>query len=147
MKKHWILIYLALAGLLLAGCRSATEAPGQSGEAAGADWRTWGWVQDAGTVIHDGEQTDVLVCVNTDCIDLYYDDDTQTLYARLRCPAPLDNAQSAYQSISFADQNGDGASDAQVSFVQGDGTETVFLWYWDADAGFVSQESAPNAQK
>ena len=139
MKKTWIAL-LALATLLLAGCQSAAQPEEPDEDVAGADWRTWGLVQDAGTVVHDGEETDVLVCVNTDCLDLYYDDDTQTLYDYAQYPIALDDAQSAYQGISFDDQNGDGDSDLTATFVHDDGTETVFVWFWDADAGFVYWE-------
>ena len=139
MKQTWIAL-LALAGLLLAGCQSAAEPEEVDNDVAGADWRTWGWVQDAGTVVHGGEETDVLVCVNTNSIDLYYDDDTQTLYDYAQYPISLEDAQSAYQGTSFDDQNGDGNSDLTATFVHDDGTETVFVWFWDADAGFVYWE-------
>ena len=139
MKQTWITL-LALAGLLLAGCQSAAEPEAPDENVAGADWRTWGWVQDAGTLVHGGEQTDVLVCVNNDSLDFYYDDDTQTLYDYASYPIELDDAQSAYQGTSFEDQNGDGSSDAKATFVHDDGTETVFVWFWDADAGFVYWE-------
>ena len=139
MKRTWIAL-LALAGLLLAGCQSAAEPDAPDEDVAGADWRTWGWVQDAGTIVHGGEQTNVLVCVNSDSLDLYYDDDTQTLYDCANYPIELDDAQSAYQGTSFEDQNGDGSSDAKATFVHDDGTETVFVWFWDEDAGFVYWE-------
>lgn len=139
MKRTWIAL-LALAGLLLAGCQSAAEPDAPDEDVAGADWRTWGWVQDAGTLVHGGEQTDVLVCVNSDSLDLYYDDDTQTIFDYANYPIELDDAQSAYQGTSFEDQNGDGSSDAKATFVHDDGTETVFVWFWDEDAGFVYWE-------
>ena len=53
MKQTWITL-LALAGLLLAGCQSAAEPEAPDENVAGADWRTWGWVQDAGTFVHGG---------------------------------------------------------------------------------------------
>ena len=43
--------------------------------------RTWGWVNDAESITQGGKTTDALVCVFTDEIDLYLDDETQTLYA------------------------------------------------------------------
>ena len=139
MKRTWIAL-LALAGSLLVGCQSAAELETPDEDVAGADWRTWGLVQDAGTIVHGGEETDVLVCVNTDCLDLYYDDDTQTLYDYAQYPIALEDAPSAYQGTSFEDQNGDGNSDLTATFVHDDGTETVFVWFWDADAGFVYWE-------
>ena len=139
MKQTWITL-LALAGLLLAGCQSAAEPEAPDENVAGADWRTWGWVQDAGTLVHGGEQTNVLVCVNSDSLDLYYDDDTQTIFDYANYPIELDDAQSAYQGSTFDDQNGDGNSDLTATFVHDDGTETVFVWFWDEDAGFVYWE-------
>ena len=80
MKRTWIAL-LALAGLLLAGCQSAAEPDAPDEDVAGADWRTWGWVNDAESITQGGKTTDALVCVFTDEIDLYLDDETQTLYA------------------------------------------------------------------
>lgn len=138
MKQTWIAL-LVLAALLLAGCQRAAESE-EPEDVAGADWRTWGLVQDAGTIVHGGERINVLVCVNHDSLDLYYDDDTQTLYDYANYPIELDDAQSAYQGTSFEDQNGDGNSDLTAAFVHDDGTETVFVWFWDKDAGFVYWE-------
>ena len=142
MKKKILALLLALACGLLAGCAPAAEpdAEPDGSDIAGADWRTWGWVQDAGTFVHGGEQTNVLVCVNSDSLDLYYDDDTQTIFDYANYPIELDDAQSAYQGSTFDDQNGDGNSDLTATFVHDDGTETVFVWFWDEDAGFVYWE-------
>ena len=73
-----------LALLMLAACAACAEKqqePEEEPQIAGADWRTWGWVNDAESITQGGKTTDALVCVFTDEIDLYLDDETQTLYA------------------------------------------------------------------
>lgn len=72
-----------LALLMLAACAACAEKqqePEEEQQIAGADW-TWGWVNDAESITQGGKTTDALVCVFTDEIDLYLDDETQTLYA------------------------------------------------------------------
>lgn len=56
----------------------------------------------------------------------------------------MEDAQSAFQSISFEDLNGDGDSDVTLSF-DGDGG-TVLVWYWDAAEGYVLQPDAAAAE-
>ena len=85
MNRRMLALLLAL--LLCAaraGCSRAAEdaaEPVEQLDLAGADWRTWGWVNDAESITQGGKTTDALVCVFTDEIDLYLDDETQTLYA------------------------------------------------------------------
>ena len=87
------LLSLLLALCLCLSLCACTKAPAQDEEEedlAGADWRTWGWVNDAESITQGGKTTDVLVCVFTDEIDLYLDDETQTLYAAASyCVSPL----------------------------------------------------------
>ena len=50
MKKiRLTALLLALTGVLLAGCHGAAapEKPAEAADVAGADWRTWGWIDDA----------------------------------------------------------------------------------------------------
>lgn len=73
-----------LALLMLAACAACAEKqqePEEEQQIAGADWRTLVWVNDAESITQGGKTTAVLVCVFTDEIDLYLDDETQTLYA------------------------------------------------------------------
>ena len=81
MKTRRCFALLLALMLVLTGCaaNAAEEEEEPSGDTAGADWRTWGWVNDAGTLTRDGEEIDVLVCVFTDSIMLYLDDETQTV--------------------------------------------------------------------
>ena len=149
MDKHAasraLALLLALLCLAFAGCgrrAGEPEVPGE--EIAGADWRTWGTVQAAGTIVRGGEETDVLVCLYRDEAVFYYDDESETPYDRVEYPAPMEDAQSAFQSISFEDLNGDGDSDVTLSF-DGDGV-TVLVWYWDAAEGYVLQPDAAAAE-
>ena len=92
MKTRRCFALLLALMLVLTGCAAnAAEEEEPSGDTAGADWRTWGWVNDAGTLTRDGEETDVLVCVFSDSIMLYLDDETQTVVgaAEYSMPIPL----------------------------------------------------------
>lgn len=105
----------------------------------GEDWRTWGWVNDAGTIINGEDSKQVLICIFTDEADIYLDDDSQTLYASLPYPDTMEDARDAYQSASFEDRNGDGSSDVCLAFSHADGTQTELVWYWEEENGFVLQ--------
>lgn len=142
MKTRRCFALLLALMLVLTGCaaNAAEEEEEPSGDTAGADWRTWGWVNDAGTLTRDGEETDVLVCVFTDSIMLYLDDETQTVVGVAEYPETMDDAREAYVSVSLDDQNGDGYSDLRAVFAGPGGEETVLSWLWDAESGaFVCQ--------
>ena len=68
MKGFWkraAMGLLAIAMLLCAACAAPEQEPEQEMQTdiAGADWRTYGQVSDAGTITRAGEQTSVLACV------------------------------------------------------------------------------------
>lgn len=144
--KRLFALLLALMCILSAGCSqqgaeqgTAADVPGN--DTAGSDWRTWGWVSDAGTIEMDhGEQTALLLCVFTENAVLYYDDAVQTEFAALRYPYALSDAQEAYASFSLLDQNGDGSPDVQLVFVHGDGTRTELTYCWDGEGFAYSSE-------
>lgn len=135
-KLAALLLAAALPAALAACAHSEPEEP------AGADWRTWGTVSDAGTITQNGEATDVLVCVFREQAAFYYDDATQTLFAEAAYPQAMDDAREAYQSVSFDDRNADGSSDVQLTFLHDDGTQTTLVWYWEDGTGFVLQPDA-----
>lgn len=136
MKTRRCFALLLALMLVLTGCAAnAAEEEEISGDTAGADWRTWGWVNDAGTLTRDGEEIDVLVCVFTDSIMLYLDDETQTVVGVAEYPETMDDAREAYVSVSLDDQNGDGYSDLRAVFDRAGGEETVLSWRWDAESG------------
>lgn len=137
MKTRRCFALLLALMLVLTGCaaNAAEEEEEPSGDTAGADWRTWGWVNDTGTLMRDGEETDVLVCVFKDSVMLYLDDETQTVVGVAEYPETMDDAREAYVSVSLDDQNGDGYSDLRAVFAGPGGEETVLSWRWDAESG------------
>lgn len=140
--KRWIALPLALACVLLAGCQSRAaqedeSAPGsaeeQTGDVAGADWRTWGTVSDSGALTVDGEQVNVLLCVFRENAMLYYDRAEQEIFAELTYPYALEDAQTAYASCELTDQNGDGQDDVRLTFLHEGGKQTDFVWCRDGE--------------
>ena len=56
------------------------------------------------------------------------------IYAAVDYPAAIQgDAWAAFQSIDFADRNGDGSSDIAMLFQEGDGM-TLLVWFWDETA-------------
>ena len=76
MKKLFALLSALALCLSLAACGGEDDDPG---DVVGGDWRVTGIVRDGGTITRDGEDTDVLVCVDADSADFYLDDEVQTL--------------------------------------------------------------------
>ena len=69
MRKFSILLLLCPLMLCLAACGNQGTT---DDDIVGDDWRTWGTVQAAGTIVHGGEETDVLVCLCRDEAVFYY---------------------------------------------------------------------------
>ena len=85
-----------------------------------------------GIVLKTREQQ--VVCVHAEDAALYYDAAEQVLYAAVDYPAAIQgDAWAAFQSIDFADRNGDGSSDIAMLFQEGDGM-TLLVWFWDETA-------------
>lgn len=104
----------------------------------GDDWRVTGIVRDGGTITRNGEDTLVLVCVNTKDAAFYYDTESQTLFDSVDYPAALadkvalsGDVWGMFKSIDFADLNGDGNSDVTMKF-DDSGSELAVVWFWDA---------------
>ena len=86
-------------------------------DVAGDDWRVTGVVRDTGTITRNGGDVDVLVCINADSADFYYDDATPVMYDYAAYPIALQcDPWEAFRSIDFADRNGDGNSDVALLF-------------------------------
>ena len=131
MKK---LLSLLLA---LAMCLSLAACGGDQNEdpndVVGDDWRVSGIVRDYGSITRNGEDTEVLVCINNDSADFYQDDETQTLYDYVDYPITLQgDPWEEFQSIDFADRDGDGNGDVAMLF-ELDGQQVLMVWFWDAD--------------
>ena len=54
-------------------------------------------------------------------------------------PETIPDAQSTYSGSSFDDLNADAQGDIRMTFLHEDGTQTVLVWYWDAEGGYVYQ--------
>lgn len=130
MKKFRILAAL-LALLLFAGCSGASREQ----EVAGADWRTYGQVSEAGTITRAGVQTSVLACVFDSGVVFYLDDASQTVFAEAAFPEKIEGAHELFEALSLDDLNGDGSSDVQLVL-----TGQTLIWYYDAASeGYVYQ--------
>lgn len=130
----WLLLLTLL--LCLAGCGKTQE------EAAGADWRVSGVVVGSGAITRDGETVDVLVTVGERSAAFYRDQPEQVLFDSVTFPQRKPDAQQRFSALSFDDQNGDGASDVQLSFTDENGGITELSWLWDGAAGYVFREAA-----
>lgn len=125
MKK---LFALAIALLLcLSACGNKDP-----GDVVGDDWRVTGVVNAAGSITRDGLDVDVLVCVDTDCADFYYDTAEHVLFDYVDYPVAMEDAAQQFRSIDFADRNGDGDSDVSMLFGPDDKL-TLMVWFWDAE--------------
>ena len=131
MKKLFALILALVLCLSLAACGGdQNEDPN---DVVGDDWRVSGIVRDYGSITRNGEDTEVLVCINNDSADFYLDDETQTLYDYVDYPTTLQgDPWEEFQSIDFADRDGDGNGDVAMLF-ELDGQQVLMVWFWDAD--------------
>ena len=131
MKKLFALMLALVLCLSLAACGGdQNEDPN---DVVGDDWRVSGIVRDYDSITRNGEDTNVLVCINNDSADFYLDDETQTLYDYVDYPITLQgDPWEEFQSIDFADRNGDDNGDVAMLF-ELDGQQVLMVWFWDAD--------------
>lgn len=95
---------------------------------AGSDWRTWGIIDDSGTLVQDGETIPFCACVHTGNTTLYHDTESRCC-GRARLSCPCGEGEQRYLGMETADRNGDGNSDVLLRFSQEDGTlELLFCW-------------------
>lgn len=85
MRKFSILLLLCTLMLCLAACGNQGTT---DDDIVGDDWRTWGTIQDTGTLTHDGQMIDVCICITDTGADLYYDRAEQELYTTVQFPCP-----------------------------------------------------------
>lgn len=132
MKKLFALWLALLLSLSLTACGGSGST--DPDDVAGDDWRVTGVVRDTGTITRNGGDVDVLVCINADSADFYYDDATPVMYDYAAYPIALQcDPWEAFRSIDFADRNGDGNSDVALLF-ELDGAQALMVWYWDKDS-------------
>lgn len=149
LKKYFALLSAAAVFLSLSACGGSGDIGG--GDDVGGDWRTWGIVRDGGTITRSGEDTFVLVCVNTKESNFYYDTDGQVLFDFVEYPTALadkvslsGDVWSMFKDIDFADLNGDGNSDVTMKF-DDSGSELEIVWFWDTENGqFMYQPDRSN---
>ena len=131
-KNRGLLLALVLC-LSLTACGGSNE-PDVEPDVGGTDWRTTGIWRSDGTITRDGEDTNVLVCIHQADADFYYDTEEQVLFDAVDYPIALEgDAWEAFQSIDFADRNGDGNSDVTMNFKDG-GKELLMVWFWDTES-------------
>ena len=131
LKKSFALLLAAVICLSPTACSSKEE---PDDPVVGNDWRVTGVVRDSGTITRGGEDTAVLVCVHASDAAFYLDTEDQELFAAVNYPLTLESdAWEAFQSIDFADRNGDGNSDVAMKFHDG-GSELLMVWFWDAES-------------
>ena len=126
--KRIVLIYglLLCLALSVAAQEKVVKLKMQT-DIAGADWRTYGQVSDAGTITRAGEQTSVLACVFDSGVEFYLDEETQTFFAEAVFPEKIEGAHDLFEALSLDDLNGDGDSDVQLML-----TGQTLIWYYDA---------------
>lgn len=137
MKKTMGILLAVCLLLLLGWTFRPAPARGQDlpeEDIAGSDWRTWGIIDDYGTLLQGGETIAFCACVHTEDTTLYYDTESQVLLAELVYPAPVKNAEQRYLGMETADRTGDGSSDVLLRFSQKEKTLEL-LFCWDPDTG------------
>lgn len=136
MKRWRNLLCLAVAAALcisLAAC-------GSTDDVTGDDWRASGDVAAGGTITHGGESVDVLVTISPSSAAFYRDIAEQVLFDSVSFPMNIEDAEQAFNAISFDDMDGDGESDVLVSFIHENGDETELIWIWDPVERYVYRE-------
>lgn len=139
LKKCFALLLAAALCLTLAACGSSDDnAAGDAG--AGDDWRSSGVVVSSGRITHEGDSVDVLVTISSESAAFYRDDPEQILFDSVSFPMTVPDAETAFNSISFNDMDGDGESDVFVSFTHENGDTTELFWIWDPVERYVFRE-------
>lgn len=131
-KKLLCLLLTAILCLSPAAC---------GGEAAGKDWRTDGTVVEHITLLHEGKDQALCVCVGTKGATLYYDKAERETYAQLSFPTALERAANEYAYTACPDDDGDGESTIEIHFSHADMSESCLLWSWVDGEGYVYQPS------
>ena len=143
LVRRFLFLLLMLLSLSMTACGSGSDASDNwddPDDVGGTDWRTTGIDRDDGTITRNGEDTFVWVCINASDAAFCYDTQIQTVFDVVEYPITLTgDPWEMYQSIDFADRNGDGNSDVTMVFDDGNG-ELVMVWFWDAESdSFVYQ--------
>lgn len=141
-RKMLFTFILLLLCLCFVACGGGTA--DDTNDIVGNDWRVTGVVRDGGTITREGEDTSVLVCIGAEDAAFYYDSEEQVLFDSVEYPIALQgDPWEAFQSIDFADRNGDGNSDVAIVLDGGADGTLLMVWFWDSESGaFVFQPEA-----
>lgn len=137
-KRRMVCMLLGVTlGLCLTACGSDKKENEE--EKAGTDWRTEGNIVGRGTITHDGDSVDVVVCVDPNSAAFYWDKEEKLLFDSVAFPETLSDAETAFEDISFDDIDGDGETDVTIDFHHNDDTDTYMVWIWDPEERYVFQ--------
>ena len=103
----------------------------KDGEIVGADWRTWGTIDAFGTLVADGKETNVCVCLFADRAELYYDEPTQNLYKTIDYAQTLTDEQYKHVEILFTDFNYDDNTDITIEVGTEEALELRMCYVYD----------------
>jgi hypothetical protein len=103
----------------------------KDGEITGADWRTWGTIDGTGTLVAEGNETKVCVCLFADRAELYYDEPTQRLYKTIDYAQTLTDEQYKHVTINLTDFNYDDNTDIAIEVATDEGLELRMCYVYD----------------
>lgn len=124
------LLVITLGATALIGCGKANNEP-LVGPASGADWRITAHYDQV--TLHHDEDLNVMVGMNIDEVDFYYDKDVQELYQQILLPYETSDTDKTFGSLKAEDLNGDGYTDCTVDLVDANGTVETAVFLWNAD--------------
>lgn len=132
-RKWGTALIAALLCLCMAfsACSNDADSDSDPDEVVGQDWRTWGQVVSSGTIVRNGENTDVLVCVDNDGAYFYLDEETQVLYDYVEFPKEYGLTSGNYNDIAFEDGNLDDNTDVAIQFMMDDDKQLILVWVYD----------------
>lgn len=139
MTHHHKITAALLLFCLLLSALVACGGPDPDEEIVGADWRTWGIIDDFGTIVRDGAEIPVCVCLHSVDASFYYDDPQQTYFDGVVYPEEYPETEWSNAGISFDDIDGDGQSDVLLKLCKEDGTEAALVWFYTPD-GYAFRE-------
>ena len=121
--------------LSLLACGSNSAADGDDDNITGADWRTWGIINEYGVIKRQDEEIRVCVCINNSEANIYYDDAEQVIFASVEYPETIEDEESYYSFVGFEDIDGDGCGDIEIDFSLKDGSKINMVWLWNEENG------------
>lgn len=134
--NHWKKLLCLLLSAILA-CHLPPAVARQPERTGAPD----GTVVEHITLLHEGKDLALCVCVGTKGVTLYYDRAKREAYAQLSFPTALERAAEEYAYTACPDDDGDGESTIEIHFSHEDMSESSLLWSWVDGEGYVYQPS------